>query len=141
MGLKILHLSDLHLGEEDQIFKNADEFAAQVAKVTEENAPDVILVSGDVFNAKQFSEDDYFGLIVKAKQYFDALLNKINQKSDHEIRKEDILFVPGNHEVYIPNAEVGKDVFSRYGEFLDAFYERNKAEVLCWGTLLVFPAI
>ena len=127
MGLKILHISDLHLGEENQIFKNAEEFAGHIVDALNGKVPDVILVSGDVFNGKQFSESKYVGLIEEAKQYFITLIKEISKISDVKITMDDVLFVPGNHEVFKPNASEGKDVFTRYDEFLNAFYGKRPA--------------
>ena len=62
MGLKILHLSDLHIGEEKEPFGDMTGFADCVIHA-ETGPPDVILVTGDIFNGADFEKDTYDELI------------------------------------------------------------------------------
>ncbi|MCP4353429.1 MAG: hypothetical protein GY795_48895 [Desulfobacterales bacterium] len=82
----ILHLSDLHIESED----DADLWYDQLAEdVNEMNCPkiDLLIISGDVSNIS--TEDEY----IAAKHFIDRICQEF------KLKKEQIIIVPGNHDI------------------------------------------
>lgn len=119
MRTTILHLSDIHIGEaktsKDEIEELRDNIANSLEGYAEIN---MIVVTGDIFDSKPKSEEECIlsekEEIQIAKEYFEYLSERLG------IKKEDILFVPGNHDMKINGTE--GDGLYRYRKFLDAFY-------------------
>lgn len=126
MSLKILQLSDLHIGEQKEVF-DLEEFSQQII-LADTGAPDIILVTGDIFDGKAFGEDGYQNLIEEAAAFFTSLIEALNKEYKIALSKESIYFLPGNHEVNQKGVKTGEDKFLRYREFLDLFYEKNRPE-------------
>src|SRR5438445_8495489 len=116
-SLKILHLSDLHIGnfryDDPNVLpvKICDTLYEQGKKV------DVIVVSGDIFDGRSINiiEDRNFAIV-----FFETLIKQLKNKgiSTDSITKENILFIPGNHDlVRKKNKE-----FEKYDGFIKAFY-------------------
>lgn len=123
MSLKILHLSDLHIGEGKKFYGDLDELAAQIL-LAETGAPDTILVTGDIFDGKSFREEGYPQLIEDATHFFETLIQGLNEgyPDATPLTKGDVFFTPGNHELLQQAAERGENPFGRYVTFLETFY-------------------
>lgn len=87
--MKILHTSDWHLGHELYNYKRADEFEhffAQLTDIVQQEQPDVMLVSGDVFHTAVPSA-------AAQTMYTEALLQI------HEVCLEmEMIVTAGNHD-------------------------------------------
>ncbi len=89
MSLSIIHLSDLHIKENDLYLLERTDLIVDAIKSNIDLDVVLLLVSGDVaFSGK---EKEY----AIAKQFFDSLISKI-QKHAKDIR---FLVVPGNHDI------------------------------------------
>ena len=120
MGINVLHLSDWHIGMEHI---NVQDLVGQIKRALGNRTVDLVLFTGDIIDARERKSID----VNIAAEAFSSLLgelNYINEKYGGKIlSKEDILFVPGNHEI-----EREKDKskqFNYYLGFLNAFYENK----------------
>lgn len=86
-GKKIVQLSDLHLGA---VYR-PDSLARVVKKVNQLN-PDIIIISGDLFDG---SDEKLSEFIPVLKDF-----------------KATTIFVPGNHDYYVPEGEAEKTVLA-----------------------------
>jgi hypothetical protein len=118
MSLHILHLSDLHFDNKT----DPEELAAKIFNVLliRKLSPDVIVVTGDIFNGNFFSSTDYKVAIDKAVVFFYGLSSDLNINN----YPENLFFVPGNHEINRESIEKNKpeEQLSRYREFLARIY-------------------
>ena len=121
MGLKILHLSDLHIGEEKRAYTMED-LAGKIL-LSQNEAPDIIIVTGDIFDAEAFSKRNYKKIINEAINFFEYLIEKIEEKFKEKFEKKSIYFLPGNHELERDKIEK-QDIFSKYKKFLEGFYKK-----------------
>lgn len=80
---KIVHLSDLHLG-----LSNGPAFLEKIIKLTNAQKPDLIFITGDLFDGSDGDLNDFV-----------PLLNRLEASVG-------IYFVTGNHETYLGLAEV-----------------------------------
>lgn len=128
MGLNIMQLSDIHL-----CGKNSPPAESILMGDTfPEGAPDVILVTGDIFDYSAFSKEskpDYTIAkksqnIEKAINFFDDLIRGINEYYKSSLNKESILFIPGNHEIIREGSSLNEH-FLNYKYFLDSFYDNS----------------
>lgn len=126
MGLNILQLSDIHL-----CGKNSPKAESLLLGNTFlKGAPDVILVTGDIFDHTAFSNERTSGHeeenvdIYKAIAFFDDLIDGINSYYEARIDRKSILFVPGNHEI-LREGNGFADHFENYRRFLTAFYNNK----------------
>lgn len=117
-SLKILHLSDIHIGRDDSLIEdlpykikqdiddNKEKFSSEI---------NTILVTGDIFDGKsEFDE----ALLKKATTFFDELINALNDTLKNKLKREDFIFTPGNHDVIRRD----KDIYKKYESFLIDFY-------------------
>lgn len=115
---RILHLSDIHIGK---TYKEPDSIACKIASDIDYNglsAINCIIVTGDIFDG-QVEVNDL--LINTAVDFFDTLLNEINSNQEKsQISKEDVIFVPGNHDLI--RVEDLQKRWSKYHKFLNKFY-------------------
>ncbi|MFR6592078.1 metallophosphoesterase family protein [Catenibacterium sp.] len=117
---RILHLSDIHIGK---TYKESDSIACRIASDIDYNGLggiDCIAVTGDIFDGQVPVDKSEF-LVNKAVSFFEILLTEINSNQEKkQISKEDILFVPGNHDlIRVENLEKR---WSKYHSFLEKFY-------------------
>lgn len=85
--MKILHLSDLHLGKrvnEISMIEDQKYILLQILKIIEEEAVDVILLCGDVFDKSIPT--------IEAIHLLDEFLNKLN------VLQKKVLIISGNHD-------------------------------------------
>lgn len=115
---RVLHLSDIHIGA---TYKDSESIACKVASDIGNNGLGgirCIVVTGDIFEGK-VTPDDL--LIKKAVKFFEVLLEEINHyQNDNIINKEDIIFVPGNHDLI--RVDSLDERWSKYKNFLKQFY-------------------
>ena len=120
MCLNILHLSDLHIS----IKTDVANLAAKIHNASFRNkmnlSPDAIIVTGDIFNATDFSSDDYRLAIDKAICFFECISKHFYIDNFCEC----LFFVPGNHEIYRESVKNNKpeEQLCRYSEFLATIY-------------------
>lgn len=115
MGLKILQLSDLHLGRHND-YANAETIAHEVRR----KEIDCILFLGDLIDGSCIGQADY---ISNAVTFFDTLIQKLNEyNSKNHLTKTDVYFIPGNHEIDRAHYTEGAKMWGRYQKFLTAFY-------------------
>lgn len=115
---RILHLSDIHIGK---TYKEPDSIACKIASDIDYNglsAINCIVVTGDIFDGQIAVTDS---LISTAVEFFEILLTEINSNQEKsQISKEDVIFVPGNHDL-IRVDDIQKR-WSKYHDFLKKFY-------------------
>lgn len=115
---RILHLSDIHIG---RTYKNPENIACQIASDIDHNGLsniNCIIVTGDIFDGQVAVSET---LINTAVCFFELLLNEINSNQEEiQIGREDIIFVPGNHDlIRVDNIQKR---WSKYHTFLEKFY-------------------
>lgn len=115
---RILHLSDIHIGK---TYKEPESLACKIASDIDFNGLSnirCIAVTGDIFDGQVMVTDS---LINDAANFFDILLDEINCNQEGcKISKEDVIFVPGNHDlIRVDNLE---ERWSKYNAFLTQFY-------------------
>ncbi len=128
MGLNILQLSDIHLCGNNS--PSAESIL--LGDTFPEGAPDVILVTGDIFDHSAFSNESIPNdtikkidkNIKKAIIFFDDLIKGINELYKSSLNKESILFIPGNHEIIREGNNLNEH-FTNYKCFLNAFYDNS----------------
>lgn len=115
---RILHLSDIHIGK---TYKESESIAYKIASDIDHNGLNdikCIAVTGDIFDGQVKYTDS---LINEAVNFFEILLEEINSSQEkNPISKEDVIFVPGNHDI-IRVDDLGVR-WSKYREFLLRFY-------------------
>lgn len=120
---RLLHLSDIHIGD---TYKEPGEIAYKIASDLVQHGfgrIQCVVVTGDIFEGTvAYSEE----LISQATDFFEVLLKEINyNQEDSPIDKEDILFVPGNHDI-LRIKEKSKR-WEKYHAFLIKFYGKIPA--------------
>ena len=115
---RILHLSDIHIGK---TYKDSDDIAYKIAFDIDDNGLsniDCIAVTGDIFDGQVETTDL---LIDKAVRFFEILLKEINNnQAQKQISKNDIIFVPGNHDLI--RGDDTSTRWKKYHSFLKKFY-------------------
>ena len=115
---RVLHLSDIHIGA---TYKDSESIACKVASDISHNGLSgirCIVVTGDVFEGRVSPNDT---LIREAVNFFEVLMTEINyNQNGNMINKEDVIFVPGNHDL-IRTEDLGKR-WEKYKRFLELFY-------------------
>ena len=120
--LRILHLSDIHLGK---TYKDPESMACNIAADIDHNGLsniECIVVTGDIFDGQaQLGKDNLPELIHIAAGFFQTLLDEINSNQpETPLCREDVIFVPGNHDI-IRTDDVAKR-WDKYRDFLKKFY-------------------
>jgi 3',5'-cyclic AMP phosphodiesterase CpdA len=117
--LSVLHLSDIHIGNtfrdesiEDIAIRTVDDIKKHVSAI------DCIIVTGDIFEGS-VSHDIY-----KAKSFFEILLKRLNKGIAPNLRKEDFVFVPGNHDLRRDHTNNSAN-FDEYKKFLKCFQSED----------------
>jgi len=145
----ILHLSDIHCGI-NFVIKQKDAYGYSKMSAEEYLAkkivydlsdrlnvsPDYIVISGDLTEGGQKRE------FIAAKKFIDHLLGGLRHNSIHNISKDNIIIVPGNHDINISDnkrayrtsrgkvkaAYECKEKYSKFYEFFDEFYTASRHE-------------
>lgn len=85
--MKLLHLSDLHLGKrlrEHSLLEDQKYILAEILTVTESEKPDAVLIAGDVYDKSTPSAE--------AVSLFDEFLVQLSGRAEH------IFIISGNHD-------------------------------------------
>ena len=144
MGMNILQLSDLHIGKEldeqrclDILKRNLETLLHSIIDALDKESLnskiDKITVTGDIFDCKVFEEregiSNYLNTFSMAVCFFENLIKNVNSKGNNNLSIEDLIVIPGNHELNRPNIKSGEayskpDVhFQKYREFLRLLYK------------------
>ncbi|WP_414576388.1 HEAT repeat domain-containing protein [Anabaena sp. CCY 9402-a] len=97
--MHILHLSDLHFGTLDQAKLWSNQLATDLRNELEIPQLDALILSGDIANKS--TSDEY----AAAKQFLDEL------RQDFALKPEQIIIVPGNHDL---NWQIAQDAHTAY---------------------------
>lgn len=129
LGVKILHLTDIHIGNKDFIYENVKHMAYRIGDEFEnlDEVVDLVLITGDIFYGKTNLLQEEGRILTEACMFFETLLERLKVNSNKALTKDDFLFLPGNHDIN-RNAIDGSDVFDIYRKFLEKFYG-NKLKV------------
>lgn len=115
---RILHLSDIHIG---RTYKEPDSIACKITSDIANNGLsgiNCVVVTGDIFDGQARTQQS---LIDIAVDFFETLLTEINSNQEKsQIGKDDIIFVPGNHDM-IRDDDCQKR-WCKYHDFLEKFY-------------------
>ena len=115
---RALHLSDLHIGDtylpsQDLAYKISNDIARNGIRDIRS-----ILVTGDIFHGPAGLQET---LIEEASDFFKTLINELNEnQSTTDLTEEDVLFVPGNHDMMW--SDDPKKRWEKYRRFLKTFY-------------------
>lgn len=115
--MKIIHLSDLHVGKrvngysliEDQRY-----ILDRIAEISEEEKPDVIIIAGDVYDKPQPSGE--------AVTVFDSFITKLSKLRNCRNEKTLILIISGNHDSG-ERLAFGQDIFREEGITISGTYD------------------
>ncbi|NLD19175.1 MAG: hypothetical protein GX663_02870 [Clostridiales bacterium] len=125
MSLKILHLSDLHIGENHKEAIPIKDLAYKIVSSLDGKIPEAIIVTGDIFDYTALESEKKDELIKEAINFFEKLIELINNGTI-TLTKDTTFFVPGNHEVAQKNAISNDGIrYQIYEEFLTLFYQDN----------------
>ena len=115
---RILHLSDIHIG---RTYKEPDSIACKITSDIANNGLsgiNCVVVTGDIFDGQAGTQQS---LIDIAVDFFETLLTEINSNQEKsQIGKDDIIFVPGNHDM-IRDDDCQKR-WCKYHDFLEKLY-------------------
>lgn len=112
---RILHLSDIHIG--DTYMDSKDIAYRIISDIESENIDGIqcVIVTGDIFEGCCGQSDS---IVSEAINFFNIIFEEL--KSSTYITKNDFLFVPGNHDI-IREEDVSKR-WLKYSAFLSGFY-------------------
>jgi 3',5'-cyclic AMP phosphodiesterase CpdA len=119
--MHILHLSDLHFGILDQANLWSNQLAADLYNDLSIPHLDVLILSGDIANYS--TEEEY----IAAEQFLD------NLRQDFALNPEQIILVPGNHDLNWKLAKKAYKLIDRDdydGELKDGHYIEESASVI-----------
>lgn len=128
MSLNILHLSDIHISS-NQV---PDASALLLGNDFPSGAPDVILITGDLFDHSAFSpgstrketKDRKEKSIQNGVLFCNNLITYINDYYDVRLTTDSVLFIPGNHEINRSATNLD-EYLENFKLFLDSFYSNN----------------
>lgn len=112
---RILHLSDIHIG--DTYMTSKDIAYRIISDIENENINNIqsVIVTGDIFEGCCGLSDD---IVSEAVEFFNIIFEEL--KASTNIEKSDFLFVPGNHDI-IREEDISKR-WEKYRAFLNSFY-------------------
>jgi HEAT repeat protein/3',5'-cyclic AMP phosphodiesterase CpdA len=119
--MHILHLSDLHFGTLDQANLWSNQLAADLYNDLSIPQLDALILSGDIANYS--TEEEY----IAAEQFLH------NLRQDFPLNPEQIILVPGNHDLNWKLAKKAYNLFDRDdydGELFDGHYIEESASVI-----------
>lgn len=123
MGMTVLHISDIHIGDvcNNCSYENYLNGMVRALQKHYDKIIDIVIVTGDIFDGEDNLDDKKMKDKIKvAVEWFKHLLADINEREVQKTKKlseEDILFVPGNHDICRPEVS-----YKIYDWFLDEFY-------------------
>ena len=95
--MKLIHLSDLHLGKrvnEFSMIEDQEYILTKIINIIDEEKPDGVLIAGDVYDRAIPSEE--------AMQLWDGFLNRLSK------RKVEVFAISGNHDSAVRFSDHGK---------------------------------
>lgn len=112
---RVLHLSDIHIGDTYMEPKNIA--YRIISDIESENISDIqcVVVTGDIFEGCCGERDE---IISEAVSFFNIIFEEL--KVSANITKDDFLFVPGNHDIMREEQENLR--WTKYSAFLKGFY-------------------
>ncbi|HYW20779.1 MAG TPA: HEAT repeat domain-containing protein [Nodularia sp. (in: cyanobacteria)] len=119
--MQILHLSDLHFGTDDQATLWSNQLATDLRNELEIPHLDALILSGDIANKSTPAEYE------AAQQFFDEL------RQDFALQPEQIIIVPGNHDLNWELAENAYQLIDRKkykGELKEGEYIEESSSVI-----------
>ena len=122
-GVKVLHLTDIHIGSNEFIYENISHMALRIGDEFEnlDEKIELVLVTGDIFSGEANFDSDEDKIINEACSFFETLLNRLIINSNSDLCKNDFLFIPGNHDIN-RKALDERGLFDIYRKFLLRFY-------------------
>ena len=117
MKITILHISDLHIGNTNCHENDIKNNLIQALDDANDKSIDYIIVTGDIIDAEKNKEEQQQNNLNRAVQFFEELIKGINQIQGKKIGLNQILFVPGNHDINRQNGS-----WELYQSFLQTFY-------------------
>ena len=115
--MKILHTSDIHLGKrvnEFPMLQDQEYIRDQIVRVVEKEHPDVVLISGDVYNTSTPSAE--------AVHLLDSFITKLNAICNH------IFVLPGNHDS-AERLAFGSEIMSKNGVYFSQTFSANPQKI------------
>lgn len=110
MDVRIMHLSDIHIGDTFMDCSSIAEKIMSALSLNDKNNINYVIVTGDIFDYKKDNTNDK--KIDIAINFFDKLCCRL------KLSKENFLFVPGNHDLCLDD----NDPWVLYKEFISRFY-------------------
>ena len=128
MGLNILHLSDIHISGNQA----PDARALLLGNYFQIGPPDVILITGDLFDHSAFSPENTPKETNEKKEqsiqngviFCNNLIAYINDYYNVSLTPNSVLFIPGNHEINRSATNLD-EYLENFKSFLDTFYSKN----------------
>ena len=118
-AFRILHLSDIHIGD---TYKPPKDIAYKIVSDLNHNglcSIKSVIVTGDIFDGNSEISEDLFN---DAITFFETLLKEINlTQKNMTLSKEDFIFVPGNHDLI--RVDDKNERWSKYNTFLLKFFD------------------
>jgi len=117
--INILHLTDIHIGY-NFVYDKVGDLAIRIVNEIERagKKADLVLASGDIFDGRAVKEINEDTVISKAMEFFEKLLERL-KRLDNSLKKEDFVFLMGNHDLKRDDLT---DQFSVFRKFLLKFY-------------------
>ncbi len=115
-NMKLLHTSDWHIGQQLFNFSRIDEhryFLSQLADIVEKEKPDIMVVSGDIYNVSNPSAE-------AIQLFVDALLDICSRNS-----KMHTFVTAGNHDSAL-RLEADKALWKWNNVTISGVYQRNE---------------
>lgn len=115
--MKIMHLSDLHLGKRVNEFSMIEDqkyILDEIIKILNEEAPDAVIIAGDVY--------DKSSPTAEAVSLFDAFLSNL---ADKELS---VFVISGNHDSP-ERIAFASDIMSKSGMYFSHVYDGNVEKV------------
>lgn len=112
---RVLHLSDIHIGD---TYTDSKNIAYRIiTDIESENIEGIqcVVVTGDIFEGRYNFNDE---LLSEAIEFFNIIFEQLSLSTN--IKKEDFLFVPGNHDII--RDEDNDKLWKKYRAFLNGFY-------------------
>ena len=115
--MKIMHLSDLHLGKRVNEFSMIEDqkyILDEIIKILNEEAPDAVIIAGDVYDKSVPTAE--------AVSLFDAFLSNL---ADKELS---VFVISGNHDSP-ERIAFASDIMSKSGMYFSHVYDGNVEKV------------
>ena len=116
--MKLIHLSDLHLGKrvnEFSMIEDQEYILTKIINIIDEEKPDGVLIAGDVYDRAIPSEE--------AMQLWDDFLNRLSK------RKVEVFAISGNHDSAVRFSDHGK-LIENAGIHLSPVYNGRAEKII-----------